>query len=484
MNVPTRQERGPLYVILFDMLNMKVEDQATARLQLLRFIRDKPEGARFAIFVLSDGLRLIQGFTADQVQLFTAMDPRTPRPHVPRLFLYADNFGVGEVSVVASAFSTIARFLDGLPGRKNVIWVTGSLSSSILPTGDSEDEAVTYSDEIKRAVDAMARSQVAVYPVDVRGVMTTHVGTSPGMGKGGAAMMTTSDSSVMEASYATEEEVARATGGHAFYSSNDLKEALTQATETGSEYYTLSYSPTNQNYDGRMRKIGVELSQRGYRLAYRRAYYADTGYADTDSRRRGKGHASDPEAAPRKPVDSLIANMQHGAPLAHDLLFRAHIQRVGAPAKATPAQMSNLEKQLAFFGARPKNGRAKALPPVPLQTYAIDFAVMVQRPKGADASQATALEFAAVFYDAEGQMLSATVQSALEGTTTGQNEASEKPVYHAQQQIDAPLNAASIRIAVRDVSTDRVGAMEVTLPLAPEPQVQASAPDDARLADR
>ncbi|MGD0568241.1 MAG: VWA domain-containing protein [Candidatus Sulfotelmatobacter sp.] len=487
MNVPTKQERGPLYVILFDMLNMRVEDQATARLQLLRFIRDKPEGARFAIFVLSDGLRLIQGFTADQVQLFSVMDPKTPRAHVPRLFLYADNFGVGEVSVIASAFTTIARFLDGLPGRKNVIWVTGSLSSSILPTGDSEEDAVTYSDEIKQAVDAMARSQVAVYPVDVRGVMTTHVGSSPGMGSGGAGMMTTSDSSVLEASYATEEAVARATGGRAFYSSNDLKESLTQATVTGSEYYTLSYSPTNQSYDGRMRKIGVELSQRGYRLSYRRSYYADTGYADTgyadtDSHRRGKGHASG--AAPRKPVDSLIANMQHGAPLAHDLLFRAHIQRVGAPAKATPAQMSNLQKQLAFFGARPKSGRAKAPPAVPLQTYAIDFAVMVERPKAADAPQPTALEFAAVFYDAEGQMLSATVQSALAGTATGQNEASEKPVYHAQQQIDAPLNAASIRIAVRDASTDRVGAMEVTLPLAPEPQVQASAPDHAGLADR
>lgn len=483
MNVPTRQERGPLYVILFDMLNMRVEDQATARLQLLRFIRDKPEGARFAIFVLSDGLRLIQGFTADQMQLFAAMDPKTPRPHVPRLFLYADNFGVGEVSVVASAFTTIARFLDGLPGRKNVIWVTGSLSSSILPTADSEADAVTYSDEIKQAVDAMARSQVAVYPVDVRGVMTTHVGSGPGMGSGGAAMVTTSDSSIIEASYATEEEVARATGGHAFYSSNDLKEALTQATETGSEYYTLSYSPTNQNYDGRMRKIGVELSQHGYHLAYRRSYFAGTDSADTDSLRRGKGHASDQKAGPRKPVDSLIANMQHGAPLAHDLLFRAHIQRVGSPAKATPAQMSSLEKQLAFFGARPRNARSKATP-VPLQTYAIDFAVIVQRPIAADAPQPTALEFAAVFYDAEGQMLSATVQSALAGTKTGQNEASEKPVYYAQQQIDAPLNAASVRIAVRDASTDRVGAMEVTLPLAPEPEVQASAPDHAGLADR
>jgi VWFA-related protein len=483
MNVPTRQEWGPLYVILFDMLNMKIEDQASARLQLLRFIRDKPEGARFAIFVLSDGLRLIQGFTADQMQLFAAMDPRTPRPHVPKLFLYADNFGVGEVSVIASAFTTIARFLDGLPGRKNVIWVTGSLSRSILPTADSEAEAVTYSDEIKQAVDAMARSQVAVYPVDVRGVLTTHVGTSPGMGSAGAAMMTKSDSSVIEASYATEEEVAHATGGHAFYSSNDLKEALTQATETGSEYYTLSYSPTNQHYDGRMRKIGVEVSKRGYRLAYRRSYFADTDFAGTNSLRRGKGHAADPEAAPGKPLDSLIANMQHGAPLAHDLLFRAHIQRVGSPARATPAQMSNLEKQLAFFGARPKNGRARATP-VPLQTYAIDFAVMVQRPNGADGPQQTPLEFAAVFYDAEGQMLSATVQSALAGATTGQNGTSEKPVYYAQQQIDAPLNAASIRIVVRDASTDRVGAMEVTLPLAPEPQVQASAPEHAGLVDR
>jgi VWFA-related protein len=482
MNVPTAQERGPLYVILFDMLNMRVEDQATARLQLLRFIRDKPEGARFAIFVLSDGLRLIQGFTADQVQLFSAMDPKTPRAHVPRLFLYADNFGVGEVSVIASAFTTIARFLDGLPGRKNVIWVTGSLSSSILPTADSEADAATYSDEIKQAVDAMARSQVAVYPVDVRGTMTTHVSSSRGMGSGGAAMMTSSDSSIIEASYATEEEVARATGGHAFYSSNDLKEALAKATETGAEYYTLSYSPSNQKYDGQMRKIGVELSQRGYQLAYRRSYYADS-YVDTDSLRHGKGHARDPEATPRKPLDSLIANMQHGAPLAHDLLFRAHIQRVGSPAKATPAQMSNLEKQLAYFGAQPKNGRAKS-PPVPLQTYAIDFAVMVQRPKAADAPPPTALEFAAVFYDSEGQMLSATIQSALAGIKTEQNEASEKPVYYAQQQIDAPLNAASVRIAVRDTSTDRVGAMEVTLPLAPEPQVQASAPDHDGLGDR
>ena len=43
-------------------------------------------------------------------------------------------------------------------------------------------------------------------------------------------------------------------------------------------------------------------------------------------------------------------------------------------------------------------------------------------------------------------------------------------------KIAVPLNATSIRIAVKDVSTDRVGTMEVTLPLAPEARTQAASP--------
>jgi hypothetical protein len=37
-----------------------------ARQQILKFIRNKPEGTRFAIFVSTDKLRLVQGFTADK----------------------------------------------------------------------------------------------------------------------------------------------------------------------------------------------------------------------------------------------------------------------------------------------------------------------------------------------------------------------------------------------------------------------------------
>lgn len=133
MNVPPAPEQGPLYVILYDMVNMRVDDQGTARKQLLNFIRAKPEGVRFAIFVLSDGLRLVQGFTSDPRLLFAAVDPKTPRAHVPKMFLYGENFGQGNIGLIRWAFKEIAHFLDALPGRKNVIWFTGSLSASFLP---------------------------------------------------------------------------------------------------------------------------------------------------------------------------------------------------------------------------------------------------------------------------------------------------------------------------------------------------------------
>src|SRR5262249_45388345 len=52
LNLPPRPERGPLFVILYDLVNMEIDDQPRARQQMLKFIREKPAGTRFAIFVL------------------------------------------------------------------------------------------------------------------------------------------------------------------------------------------------------------------------------------------------------------------------------------------------------------------------------------------------------------------------------------------------------------------------------------------------
>jgi len=171
LNVPAEPERGPLYVLLLDLLNMEVDDQPTAREQLLKFARSKPLGTRFAVFVLSDGLYLLQGFTEDRNRLADVVDPKISHPHLPRIFLYADNYR--PAISIPRVLMNIAKFLADLPGHKNVIWVSASFPSTIMPTGDPSSEGLSMNDEVKEATNALARGQIAVYPVDVRSVLAT-----------------------------------------------------------------------------------------------------------------------------------------------------------------------------------------------------------------------------------------------------------------------------------------------------------------------
>ncbi len=111
----------------------------------------------------------VQGFTEDRNALEQAVDPRSPHSRIPKIFLYADNFRP-YISTPA-IFVEIGRYLADLPGKKNLIWFSGSFPSAILPTADPMVETLSVDDQIKEATDSLARGRVAVYPVDVRGVV-------------------------------------------------------------------------------------------------------------------------------------------------------------------------------------------------------------------------------------------------------------------------------------------------------------------------
>ena len=165
--------------------------------------------------------------------------------------------------------------------------------------------------------------------------------------------------------------------------------------------------------------------------------------------------------------------------MAHQIVFKAHVHAVGAPARATPEQMSNL----AGPPSSHKNRPAKSSP-VRVQTYDIEYALPSQQLKSespANGRTPFLLELAAAAYDEDGQVLMGKVEHArdtvaLSPWNVGEGSSPASDVYRALQQIAVPLNATSIRLAVKDVSTDRVGTMEVTLPLVPEPQTQAASP--------
>ena len=74
--------------------------------------------------------------------------------------------GSTRVASTMTAFQTIARHMDGLPGRKNLIWLTASIPFTYGAGAErrKDDEA-----EFDRMEQLMSEANVAVYVVDPRG---------------------------------------------------------------------------------------------------------------------------------------------------------------------------------------------------------------------------------------------------------------------------------------------------------------------------
>jgi len=69
-------------------------------------------------------------------------------------------------------------------------------------------------------------------------------------------------------------QLASETGGFLIADTNNLKGRLRQVDEDLRTYYLLTYTPQNQNYDGRFRQIEVKLKRSGLDIQSRKGYYA------------------------------------------------------------------------------------------------------------------------------------------------------------------------------------------------------------------
>ena len=473
MNVATTPERGPLYVIVYDAVNMRhndlEDDQIRARKQLADFLASKPAGTRFALFVLAEDFHLVQGFTTDPQELLAAFDGRRKVKGIPLNFLMAANYGAADQTLPFQVMAFLGHYLEGLPGRKNVIWMSsefpagvpmfavqasiaaaGGSTSSMQAQGFGANAPSTLEDTwqqkwMRKAIDAMNAAQVSVYPVDVGGLKPELNG-----------MDTLAD------------HIAEATGGKAYYNTNDFAGAMQDATKNGSSYYEISYAPTNSAMDRKQRNIKVDLDKKGYHLQYRQYYFAEDPDAPllNDEKKLAAAVEQDDHPVAHLPGDSLFAYMEHGAPIDHDIVFRAQFH-AGRAAMATQAQMADLIDQPAYFVVRKSNKPVKLPPPIPLQTYTIDYLVLDQ---AAQQHGNQVLEFAACAYDALGHMLNGLSQNAARAPAQG---GGQQPYFRAQQQLEVPTTAAWLRVAVRDVHTDRIGTMEIPLPLADAGQPRA-----------
>jgi VWFA-related protein len=243
------------------------------------------------------------------------------------------------VGMTLTAFRAIAQAVSGLPGRKSLIWVSGSFPIAtytriIKYSADGENDPnrvafnEVYEDRIRETTSALTDVRLAVYPVDARGLVSQLLGGAENQGVnnagtliGGAeyAQNLQLASGSLQEMQATMKQVAGDTGGRFFINQNDLDHSVALSMAEGASYYLLGYTPQGKP-DGKFHKIEVKVNRSGVTVRARRGYYAPVLIEDPKTAKQREG--------------SVGIAMQLGSPGATGVTFDARVVPPPAAAKA------------------------------------------------------------------------------------------------------------------------------------------------------
>lgn len=194
---------------------------------------------------------------------------------------YAESVDV-RVRMTLDALRVIARHVSGYPGRKNLIWLSSAFPLNIMPDANLTMVARfsgtrNYGGDMAAVASALTDAQVAVYPIDPRGMQTQALFDPESMGKlnpfsEGATLRRESD--IRFSTQDSMRNLADQTGGQICFNNNDLSECVKRAIDDSSSYYELSYYPTDKNWRGEFRRILVKTTRPGVQLWFRKGYFA------------------------------------------------------------------------------------------------------------------------------------------------------------------------------------------------------------------
>ena len=155
-------------VLFFDNASMNPGDQIRARQAAVKFIDANAGPDRLmAIVNFSGALHVAQNFTANADRLKSAangvqISAVSPNDNTGPLARAANDFAANSM---LSSLRELARNLGSVPGRKTLVLLTAG-----FPLRQE------FMSELTVAIDACNRSNVAVYPIDIRGVTTQGLG--------------------------------------------------------------------------------------------------------------------------------------------------------------------------------------------------------------------------------------------------------------------------------------------------------------------
>jgi VWFA-related protein len=280
-----------LTVILLDSFNTGYMDQANARSQIARLLRTIRAEDRVAIYTLGAELRVLHEFTSDAASLAEALgkytgeraadaDVAKSKPTTvthKNLDALAKQEGISEDHAfaldhwhaTAEALRIIADHVSALPGRKNLVWVSGSFPFSIESNNlqrATNGQAIPFATDVELALRALTDANVAVYPVDTHGLMADDLNEQDAL--------ESKDQDTPE--FGDMLNLARRTGGIAFYNTNGIKTSIRQVIDDTRVTYQLGFYPSDGKWDGSFHEVRVKVNRPDVRVQAREGYFALT----------------------------------------------------------------------------------------------------------------------------------------------------------------------------------------------------------------
>jgi VWFA-related protein len=481
-NVPAAVPADAVNVLLMDALNTPMDDQSYVHKEMVKYLGTIPPGIRIAVFLLSERLRIVQGFTEDSSALRAAIAHTAANPsNSPLMATAAENdLNQNAVQMIGSmgpagnaqsassaaslqeflneqsnfqsnvrtewtleALQQLALYLGGVPGRKNLVWFSSTFSLCMFA---KDREECPYYDKLKKTLDMLADAQVSLYPIEASGLTGGFDGgdasIAPRQLYSSQQATAAYSAAVSSAAFARNnnhlamDEIARETGGKATYNLNGLSESLAADVDNGARYYTLAYTPTNAREIGKERKIQVKLASGRYNLAYRRSYIEDT-----PKERRAA------EAARMK--DPLRPLMDRGMPNFTALHYRMSV----APDKSEPAAHS---ARAGYNSAMQGPGTR----------YGVDFALsmdgldLIPGPNGLRLGK---IEVALVAYSHDGKALNWEVHFVGLAVRPEQYAEARKSGIPFHMDLNVPPGDVYLRSGIYDTFSSKAGTLEIPL---------------------
>jgi VWFA-related protein len=287
-----RYKNRRLLALYFDMSAMRPDDQLRALDAAQKFVRTQLTEVDLVSILRYQGgsVDILQDFTADRNRLLSilqtmevgegqgtndSLDDASSADTGAAFGQDDTEFNVFNTDRQLSALQTAAGMLGQLNEKKSLIYFAGGLHLN----------GVDNQAQLHATVDAAIRAGVSFWPIDARGLVAqAPLGDATQGSQGNQGMYTGAAASTIVSNFQQSQDtlfaLAGDTGGKALLDYNDLTKGIVQAQQAVSDYYIIQYYTTNQNLDGRFRKVKITLTSRAdAKLDYRQGYFAGKEFA-------------------------------------------------------------------------------------------------------------------------------------------------------------------------------------------------------------